>query len=196
MLSRKKVQELYFYWLNYFIIALISMAIGTGFFLSSFYIHEGGHILFGYLYNAWVGNYNVPYISNWTDFYGIPLPQQTNNEKGVTTCWFGLGGIYLMLTTIFLITFILSKKLVKVSKILIYSIFLVFFVKEIVGNFILGTDNPFGGIENPTIKNSLEYLPFLLMIVFFFILANYYSKFDKITKKIVRTRHNPKTLRL
>jgi hypothetical protein len=108
-----------------------------------YYVHEGGHVLFGTLSNILKFNtFYVPKISNWIYIWGIPLPQQTVNAEGMGTLLFVLGGILSTAMFGLALSFILAKFLKKVPKDRTYLLFAGLVIFEIVFNFVLGTDNP------------------------------------------------------
>jgi len=114
------------------------------FFFFIYYIHETGHILFGFGGGLIKGEINSFSIENWinhplTPF--IPLPQQTKiiNEKGSLNFIFG-GPVFNII-----VFFGLSWLGYRLSKNkLWFLLFISIALFEISGNIICGTDNFYG----------------------------------------------------
>lgn len=125
----------------------ISIIILAGYlFLSLFfifyYVHEGGHILFGQLNNLIIeGKLSKIVISNWINCPLIPflkLPQQTRILEGNGSLNFIFGGIFLSI----LISIFVAWMGYKQSKNKFWFLLpLPIIIHEIFGNYFCGTDN-------------------------------------------------------
>jgi len=114
------------------------------FFLIEPYIHETGHIIFGFCDSLLKGNINTFTISNWNShpyFDIIKTPQQVMITSGKGSLNFALGGPLFSIILFFALSlfgYLISKE--KKWFLLFLSILLF----EISGNVICGTDNLIG----------------------------------------------------
>lgn len=110
-------------------------------FFTFYYIHESGHIIFGFIGSTLNGKVPNFKISSWIQNPQIPFikfPQQTKIYFGFITSGFIFGGIIFALLVVFALSFILYKRNKKIESILLLVIFL---IHELIGNFLCGTDN-------------------------------------------------------
>jgi len=128
------------------LIKISIMIIAGYFFLSifflSYYVHEGGHILFGQLNNLILeGKLSKIVISNWINYPLIPflkLPQQTRILEGKGSLNFIFGGIFLSILISIFVAWIGYKQ----SKDKLWFLLpLPIITHEIFGNYFCGTDN-------------------------------------------------------
>lgn len=158
--------------------------------ISTIYVHEGGHIVFGLSSNLINGRSLGFHINNWIPgsilFSFIKAPQQTHLDEGDTLV-FRLGGSLLVLILYGIVSLFLSYKTKNSLYILLMCIFLYI---ELIGNFICGTDNylnnPLSLCNNWFVKSlfdSLWIVPriFLFMILFMLL----YSIILKGIKKVL-----------
>ena len=138
------------------------------FFLTTHYIHETGHILFGFANGLLKGKVNSFDIGNWVGdplTHFIPLPQQTRIIDGTGSLNFRLGGPLLTMIVFLGLSafgYMLSKK--KAWFLLFFAIVLF----EVSGNIICGTDNFYGyplSMCNPALDISLQILSIFLFAV-------------------------------
>ena len=151
----------------------------------SYYIHEGGHILFGFIDNLFHLKLISPYISNYIGCWFLSVPQQTRNIADSTL--FALGGSFFSLLLFALIAYLSNKKL-KNNAIWVYLILITYTFREIVYNIIFRTDN----FKHSPLMN-LQDFPLLDKISEYFIWINivltillFYSIFqDRFKQKLV-----------
>lgn len=147
-------------------IFIVSFCIFLGvFFLFTNYIHEVGHMVFGFADGIIKGNVTTFTITSWINhpFLKIPiLPQQTKVVNGTGSLNFAMGGpIFDILVFLGLSLFAYLRSGRKLWFLLFFSI-LIF---EISGNIVCGTDNPFGNplsICNHTLDLSLQFISIAL----------------------------------
>jgi len=148
------------------------------------WIHEPGHMLFGYIGSILHGQTASFYISAWQDLGFIPLkiaPQQTTSIQGVLTGGFYLGGILLTLLVIWVIVYFVHKY-TKLNKMGIMFIALGFTTHQIVGNLVCGTDNWVGDSLPICLPIVREIYPF---VVFLFLLFGFHML---ILEKVLKGR--------
>ena len=162
-----------------YIIAIIPAYIIVSVLVSlELFIHEFGHITFGFLTNLLHGYEGSFYFSNMIQHPLIPfihLPQQTTTTGPVTGSYI-FGGVLLMIVIWWFVSSHLFKKTKDRSYYLLFIIFLLF---ELSGNLICGTDNLTGkplGLCIPLIKNLPTYLMYILIIFFAWKLKPYFLK--------------------
>lgn len=175
-----------------FILFIISFLISLFVYGGSFYIHEGGHIAYGFLGNFIEDGTIAKFsIENWIDmplFSFIKLPQRTKIIEGNPSLNFVFGGII----TIILISSFLAisyyKKSKNKNKKYVFLIPVIFAIHEISGNFICGTDNALGSpleLCNPFIgfltKSIIWMLAGAFMILFYYQFQEKFNKFFKIS---------------
>ena len=149
---------------------IVSSSIALLLLCTSFYIHEAGHVIFGFIANLLHLKFNVPSIITWKMCSFIPVPQQTSNIEQYFL--FAFGGV--IFSSIFYIyySYYLSKKY-NLSKSLLYILAGLLIFREIFGNIIFGNDNL---INNPLLIKEdhiiinfvLENILYLLTIIIFF----------------------------
>lgn len=154
-------------------------------FFFSFYIHESGHIIFGFLSNLLQEKIALLQVSATIEhptFNFINLPQQIKIVSGSGSLLFVLGGIILNLLVFFGISLLGYTKSRKKYWWLLFISILIF---EISGNFICGTDNPFGSpyaLCNQRTNLMLQFVSIFLFsaIITFAIITN--SKIKLLTQ--------------
>ena len=147
-------------------IFIVSFCIFLGiFFLFTHYIHEVGHMVFGFADGLIKGNVTTFTITSWVNhpFLKLPiLPQQTKVVNGTGSLNFAMGGpIFSILIFLGLSLFAYLRSGRKLWFLLFFSI-LIF---EISGNIVCGTDNPFGNplsICNHQVDLTLQFLSIAL----------------------------------
>lgn len=127
--------------LTFFASTILSMLVIVAY----YWIHEFGHMIFGFFYNLALGKIASFHITSWVDlpFFGLILkvPQQTTIINGVSSAFFVYGGIIFGLSVMYAVSFYLFKKVNNRGKIIIAFMQLVFILFEVVGNYLCGTDN-------------------------------------------------------
>ena len=119
----------------------------TGFIMIlNYYVHESGHILFGYLSNFLI--FKMPHglhWSAWGKLWGISFPKQTTFDLIWENYLFIFGGPILFILFGLFLVYILKKRLNIQKKWLENVVFIpmiiLYFVDGIVGNVFFGTDN-------------------------------------------------------
>lgn len=156
MNNLKLARSLYF--LGIFILCFV-VFMSLFFFLN--YVHETGHMVFGFLDGLIKGNLTTFTIGAWMNhpfFHFIKLPQQTKIASGAGSLNFAMGGpilVILIFLGISIFAYLRSKN--KLWFLLLLSI-LIF---EISGNIICGTDNFYSvplSLCNHKIDLFLQYL--------------------------------------
>jgi len=144
----------------------------------SYYLHEFGHILFGFIYNlrldGTISKYN---ISNWVTFQPFPfvnVPQQTQILSGKDSLFMAFGGMITVVCCMFMISYVIYRKY-EIKNKLIFLIPVFFAITGIIGNIVCGTDNihksPYPICDQFIILQSLpSNLVYLLMAILFFII--------------------------
>ncbi|MBI2657404.1 hypothetical protein HYX08_01775 [Candidatus Woesearchaeota archaeon] len=146
------------------IVLLPSIFIAILLFCSSYYIHEAGHIFFGFIDNLFHLKLISPYISNYVDCLFLNVPQQTRNIADSTL--FALGGSLFSLLLFGMIAYYSNKRLGK-SAIWAYMILISYSFREIIFNIIFGTDN----FKHSPLMN-LQDFPLLDKLFDYFVLIN------------------------
>ncbi|MFH1365592.1 MAG: hypothetical protein ABIH28_03345 [archaeon] len=138
MLKRNRIANLIFETGIFLLLVVFFMAL---FLLVTPYIHETGHVIFGFLDGLPRGTINQFTISVWKPYpflEFIKTPQQTKITSGQSSFNFALGGPIFSILVFFglsLFGYLRSKD--KKWFFLFFSVF----VFEISGNIICGTDN-------------------------------------------------------
>lgn len=162
---------------------LLSMFLTPLIYCSSFYVHEGGHILFGKA-DSWIkGNQsnfeisatvNCPFIPFWN------IPQQTRIIKGASSVNFILGGPLLVLLVVISVSYFLCNL---TGRKIYWVLFPIFLFHEFFGNFLCGTDNlntiPYAICNNSFVGNLSVCS---IVMIAFFILFVISQKFVQIFK--------------
>ncbi len=141
-----KLPDLYII-ISYLISLIAALLISAVIITATYYIHEGGHILFGYIGNILHNSESSFNISNWVNHPIIPyikVPQQTTILKGYNTLDFVIGGMLLDIVVFSIIAIIIYKHSKPQKKKFIILILLSIIFYELVGNFLCGTDNHTG----------------------------------------------------
>jgi len=131
-----------------------------------YYVHEGGHIAVGLIGHLANNNLTSNFtITNWMNYSFLKLPQQTKPE-GSTNQLFMFGGM-IATVSVSLLAAILVRKYTKArNRRFVFLIPAIFFVYEIVGDFMCGTDNwtskPLVDCSGP-LQIFMTYLMFLLI---------------------------------
>lgn len=142
-----------FWYFKIGITLFLSLLTAVLFYSLTFYIHEAGHVIFGSLIQLSRLKMPIPVISNWIFLWNIiPLPQQTKVLGLGHNTLFAFGGSIFILTAIIWITIKLFDRRKKHTW-LILALPFVFFMHELTGNFLYGTDNHLG----QPILQSTEY---------------------------------------
>lgn len=136
------------------------------FFIVTNYIHESGHIIFGFMDGLIRSNITRFDIGNWVKdpfFKVIYLPQQTKIIQGQGSLNFALGGP-LFSIMIFLGLSFIGYSISKEKK--WFLLFLSILIFEISGNIICGTDNFYGNPLSLCNKNIDLYIQYLCVFLF------------------------------
>lgn len=182
--------KLFYYYIK---ITSILLTLCIGYILSiiiycpSFYIHEGGHMAYGFFDNTFYGRSSNYKITNWIDCPAMPflkLPQQIHMIEGKMSLNYIFGGII----AVILFSIFISMYFYKKTRKKIYFLFPIIFVyHELIGNFLCGTDNlkgePFSICQNLIVSKALYLvIPFLIISISIII----YPKVFKIIRKITK----------
>jgi hypothetical protein len=138
----EKISALLSIMISFFIIGYILTVLTS---ISYYYVHELGHILFGYLDNSGNillhGNFPNITITGWIDtpISFIKAPQQTTITGYHIISPYG--GMILGLSLVSIITFLIYSRTNRKVRVLILLIPFIFLIFEIVSNFICGPDN-------------------------------------------------------
>ncbi|MEM3154177.1 MAG: hypothetical protein QW165_01245 [Candidatus Woesearchaeota archaeon] len=188
-----------FWYFKVSITLLLSLLTAFLFYSFTFYVHEAGHLVIGSLIQIARLKLPIPIISNWIFLLNIiPLPQQTKVLGLGHNVLFALGGSVFILIAITLITIKLFDRKKKHTW-LILALPIVFFMHELTGNFLYGTDNHLG---QPILQSSgnqwLQYfvpgtpwaiaiiaLPFIWNWKFVIFLSMRLSQNHKTTQKVI-----------
>src|SRR3989344_3363234 len=180
--SLRRFDEWCFKLESYVITLGLSIFIAPLIFFLSFYVHEGGHMIYAILDNLLIyRRFPEIIISNWVDapiFSFSKLPQQTMILNGRFSLNFALGGIIFTLFVSIFLSYIFYKYSKNENKKWIFSFPVLFLLHDIAGNYICGTDNP---TSLPLIlcghsqifHNTTIAIPFLMMIPTTIILLPY-----------------------
>jgi len=185
-----KFQKFSDYYLSKFVPLLIALIIGlfSGIILHciTFYLHEGGHITFGYIdnivYEGKLPSINITNYMSCPIFYFLKMPQQTMIIEGKVSLLFIYGGIMAVL----LVSSLFSIVLIRKTRHKAYMLFpLIFAIHEILGNSICGTDNimgkPYAICEtNHMLNGIITWSPFLLTVPITFLIFPHVQKKMKI----------------
>ncbi|MAG38685.1 hypothetical protein CMO90_01225 [Candidatus Woesearchaeota archaeon] len=175
-----------------FILFIISFLISLFVYGGSFYIHEGGHIAYGFLGNLIEdGTITKFSIENWIDmplFSFIKLPQRTKIIEGNPSLNFALGGIITIILMSTFLAILYYKKSKNKNKKYVFLLPIIFTIHEISGNFICGTDNITGNpldLCNPFFgfltKSIIWMLVGVFMLLFYYKFQEKFNKFFKIS---------------
>jgi hypothetical protein len=145
--------------LMWIMIFFINFYIYNMFYYFTFWIHEYGHVLFGFIGNIiFLDSSEIPKITGWGDytFFNIsniiitlPMPNQVTSSKNMLLP-FG-GSIFIFLISVCISYLIFRKTKDKKSFLLI----LIFLFHEFFGNFLCGSDNTLGYESNICSTNIL-----------------------------------------
>ena len=139
-MNKKKIVEIF---LSLFLSLIFIFLIICLYFTVSFYVHESGHILGGIIGDMISGNQIQNYsISNWvpSPFPGLMMPQQTHNS-GKITAIFILGGMYAEIIFSFFICWLIYMVFDFKNKAWIFVIPIFTIFRQLLSNFLCGTDN-------------------------------------------------------
>ncbi|MDD1674369.1 MAG: hypothetical protein LUQ13_01865 [Methanomicrobiales archaeon] len=140
----------------------------------SFWFHEFGHILYGFLNNLLLrGMISRFTVTNWVDFPPFPFlkaPQQVTIVDGDPSLNFALGGILFVILVWAAISLTVYHTSGDTHRTWVFVVPLVFSLMEILGNFLCGTDN-LSGVPQPICEMSavhplLGVLPLMLLLPF------------------------------
>ena len=179
-----KFAKLYLKYFLIFLSILFSTFLGIFIYCTSFYVHEAGHMVFGFLDNLIKGRIAKFVITNWVDcpiFPFLKLPQQTRIVEGKTSLNFTFGGTIFTILIMFFISYCLYTKFKNQNKKYIFLFPLLFFIHEILGNFLCGTDNLYSRAYpvcngNPIITYTIKSIPYLLAIPIFILIYPYINR--------------------
>ena len=153
---------------NLFAIGIFIVSFGIflgGFFLFIHYIHEVGHMVFGFADGLIKGNVTTFTITSWVNhpFLKLPiLPQQTKVVNGTGSLNFAIGGpIFSILVFLGLSLFAYMRS----GRKLWFLLFISILIFEVSGNIICGTDNLFGNplsVCNHQLDLYLQYISIAL----------------------------------
>jgi len=158
-----------------FIIAFsgaIALAIPT--YCVYFYIHEAGHMIFGYFGSLIVSGQAASFnVTNWIEFPGlefIKLPQQTKMTQGQPTLFFTYGGVVFIVAMVSLLSYFILRRLSGNGRAMIFFYPVFFSVHELIGNVVCGSDNPSGHALNacnqyPIFQLFIQYAFFILALI-------------------------------
>ena len=156
------------------------------------WLHEFGHMLFGFISGLLEGKVASFQITAWQNIAGIMTPQQTTIINATPGPFFRFGGIVLVLFVVYYILKFLYKryKLDKLGPAFIMSAFI---VEEIIRNFLCGSDNPFANpfsICTDTVRVGAEYLMyFLLLIGLVLVISELMVKFGLVKNQFNKKPH-------
>lgn len=172
--------NLYLEYIPYILAFLISLILGPLLYCLSFYVHEAGHIIYGFLDNLVSRGLIAKFtISNWIEcplIKSLKLPQQTKILYGYTSLNYYYGGIVLTLLVSSIICYYYTRCSKNKHKLVIFLFPLLFALEEVLGNFLCGTDNVHG-IPYPVCASSaiinilIKAVPYLLSIPFYILLV-------------------------
>jgi len=156
----------------------------------SFYIHESGHILFGFIGSVLKGK--IPeFILTWNPCpcLGFLKPIKTFIMDGEPSLLFALGGPIFSMCFWFITSFVLYKNLNRKAYL---WFFVIFAIHELVGNVLCGTDNVITIFEENAICFLVHLtIPALVILVFVIVFEYLSKKIDLILeehpKKIVKS---------
>lgn len=171
-----KYFKIYFKCLPYVLSLLAAILLGPILFCLSFYLHESGHILYGFFDNLLTKGIIAKFeISNWVEFpllSFIKLPQQTRIIEGHTSLNYAFGGIMIIVVSFSVFSWYYYKNSKNRYKKAVFLFPVIFLLNEVFSNFLCGTDN-FIGKPSPICGTSsivnfiIISIPYLLMIPFF-----------------------------
>jgi hypothetical protein len=148
MKRKPKIINLYLKAYFIFILLVVSFLASIFVYSASFYVHEGGHITYGFLGNFIEdGTITKFTIENWVDapiLKFIKLPQRTKIIEGTGSANFALGGVIMVILVSIFFAFSYYKLSKSKNKKYVFLIPIVFAIHEISGNIICGTDNFIG----------------------------------------------------
>ena len=189
----EKFVSAYFKFAPILIALLFGFVLGILVYCLSFYVHEGGHIIYGFtdnlIHNGTIAKFN---ITSWIKcpVFSFELPQQTTIIKGRPSLNLALGGPIITILFISFLSLMLYKNLKIKNKKAILLFPLIFLIHEFFGNFLCGTDNIMHA-PHPICEGNLFFdiiiksIPYLLAIPLFFIiypLSRFF--FNKIRNKV------------
>ena len=192
-----KYLVLYLKYAPYILSFLVALVLGPLLYCLSFYIHEFGHIAYGFFdYLISTGKIADIGISNWINCSFLPvlkIPQQTRTVDDYASLSFALGGIIMTLLFFSVFSYYYFKKSKNPNKKAVFLIPLIFALNEIFGNFLCGTDNLFGKPYPicqtiPIIDFIIKPIPFLLIIPFFILLIPHFKNLIKKMFEIIEKR--------
>jgi hypothetical protein len=158
----------------------------------TFWFHEFGHILYGFLNNLlFHGTISRFTVTNWVDFPPFPFlkaPQQVTITDGDPSLNFALGGILFVILAWTVISLTVYRASRDVHRTWVFAVPIVFAVLEVLGNFLCGTDN-LSGVPQPFceagfIQSLLGSLPIVLLLPFTVLL--YHPVRDRCTPSLAR----------
>ncbi|MDD1677150.1 MAG: hypothetical protein LUQ40_05385 [Methanomicrobiales archaeon] len=140
----------------------------------TFWFHESGHILYGFLNNLlFHGSISRFTVTNWVDFPPFPFlkaPQQVTITDGDPSLNFALGGILFVILAWAAISLAIFRTSRNVHRPWIFTVPIMFSLMEVLGNFFCGTDNLSGVPQSfcgtGPVQSLLGAIPLLLLIPF------------------------------
>jgi hypothetical protein len=122
-------------------VALLFFILFLSLFFFTFYLHEAGHVIFGFSNDLLQGKISSFAITSHVNHPFLPfihLPQQTRALSGVSSLNFAMGGPIFNILIFLGISFIAFQRSGKKFWFLLFLSVLVF---EVSGNIVCGTDN-------------------------------------------------------
>lgn len=176
-----KFSEFCFKLIFIFLLIIISIYIGILIYASSFYIHESGHIIFGFTDNLLLHGKIAKFtISSWVVFPLTPfkIPQQARIIDGTSSWSFTFGGIMFTILVMTSISYYFYNKSINKNKKYVFIIPIIFLIHEIIGNFLCGTDNLYTKeyaicYKNQIINYIIKSIPFLLAVPLLLLIYSY-----------------------
>ena len=145
MKKKSKIINIYLKSYLLFVLLIISFLASIFIYSASFYVHEGGHIAYGFLGNFIEdGTITKFSIENWIDapiLKFIKLPQRTKIIEGTGSANFALGGIIMVILVSLFFALSYYRLSKSKNKKYVFLIPIIFAIHEISGNLICGTDN-------------------------------------------------------
>lgn len=184
----KKFSVYYLKFLSFILSFLISIIIGPFIYCLSFYAHEAGHIIFGFLDNLITEGILAKFqIVEWVKcncLITFQLPQRNKIIYGKPSVSYAIGGIIFTILVSTLFSFYYFKKSKNKNKKFIFMVPALLIINEFLGNFICGTDNflhnPYSICQKYIILNyAVRLIPVLLIIPAFLLFYPYVK--NKIT---------------
>jgi hypothetical protein len=191
MKRNPKIINLYFKAYFLFILLIVSFLTSIFLYSASFYVHEGGHIAYGFLGNFIEdGSITKFTIENWIEapiLKFIKLPQRTKIVEGTGSANFALGGVIMVILVSTFFAFSYYRLSKSKNKKYVFLIPIIFAIHEISGNVLCGTDNftslPLsicGPFFHFLTKSSIWLLTGAFMVLFYHSFESKFKRFFKL----------------